>query len=188
LLAALPKVMHVQRPSRTEDSLLDRLIELTLAEAQTRRAGGECMRLRLSELMFVEVIRRYLEGLPSEHTGWLAALRDPGVGRALALIHEQPARVWTLEELARQSGMSRSVLADRFAQLVGEPPIQYLTNWRMQVAARLLADGASKVAVVGREVGYASEAAFSRSFKKLTGLSPATWRETHASRASTSMR
>jgi AraC-like DNA-binding protein len=182
LLSTLPKVMHVRRPAGAPESLLDRLIELTLIEARTRRAGGECMRLRLSELMFVEVVRRYLEALASDQTGWLAALRDPGVGRALALIHEQPAHAWTLEELARRSGMSRSVLADRFAQLVGEPPIQYLTNWRVQVAARLLADGASKVAAVGSEVGYASEAAFSRSFKKVTGMSPAAWRETCATR------
>jgi AraC-like DNA-binding protein len=138
--------------------------------------------LRLSELMFVEVVRRYLETLPPDQTGWLAALRDPAIGRVLALIHERPAHPWTLEELARQSGTSRSVLADRFAHLVGQPPMQYLTNWRIQVAARLLADGAKKVALVGAEVGYASEAAFSRSFKKLTGVSPAAWRETSGMR------
>ena len=182
LLAALPRVMHVRRPAGARGVLLDRLIELTLAEAQTRRAGGECIRLRLSELMFVEVVRRYLEALPTDHTGWLAALRDPGIARALSLLHERPAHDWTLEQLAKQSGMSRSVLADRFAHLVGQPPIQYLTHWRVQVAARLLTDGAKKVAAVGTDVGYASEAAFSRSFKKITGVSPAAWRATSAAR------
>jgi AraC-like DNA-binding protein len=180
LLATLPRVMHLKRPSGTRDALLDGLLDLTLAEAQTQRAGGECIRLRLSELMFVEVVRRYLETLPADQTGWLTALRDPGIGRVLALIHEQPAHPWTLEELAHRSGLSRSVLADRFVHLVGQPPMQYLTCWRIQVAARLLADGARKVAVVGAEVGYASEAAFSRSFKKLTGFSPASWRVTSA--------
>jgi len=180
LLATLPKVMHVRRRAGAEGVLLDRLIDLTLSEAQASRAGGECIRLRLSELMIVEVVRHYLEALPSNHAGWLGALRDPGIGRVLALLHERPAHAWTLEELARQSGMSRSVLADRFAQLVGQPPMQYLTHWRVQVAARLLADGVEKVAVIGREVGYASEAAFSRAFKKITGVSPAMWRRTAA--------
>jgi AraC-like DNA-binding protein len=177
LLDTLPRLMHVQRPADALNDLLDRLIELALAEAPLRRVGGECIRLRLSELMFVEVVRRYLETLPADKTGWLAGLRDPGIGRVLALLHERPSHAWTLEELARQVGMSRSVLADRFTHLVGHPPMQYLTRWRIQVAARLLADGASKVATVGREVGYASEAAFSRTFKKIAGISPAAWRK-----------
>jgi AraC-like DNA-binding protein len=177
LLAALPRFMHVKRLDGTQGDLLDRLIALTLAEAPTRRVGGECIRLRLSELMFVEVVRRYLESLPAEQTGWLAALRDPAIGRAIALLHDRPDEAWTLEALARQVGVSRSVLADRFAHLVGQPPMQYLTHWRIQMAARLLADGMTKVATVGYEVGYASEAAFSRSFKRITGVSPTAWRK-----------
>ena len=177
LLATLPRMMHVRSPGGAQGDLLDRLIALTLTEAPMRRPGGECIRLHLSELMFVEVVRRYLEALPADQTGWLAGLRDPGIGRALALLHQRPAHDWTLEELAAQAGLSRSVLADRFTRLVGHPPMQYLTHWRVQVAARLLADGAAKVAAVGLEVGYASEAAFSRSFKKIAGVSPATWRE-----------
>ena len=177
LLATLPNFMQVRRPAGAQDDLLDRLIELTLAEARMHRAGGQCIRLRLSELMFVEVVRRYLEALPAAHTGWLAGLRDPSIGRVLALLHERPAYAWTLDELARQVGMSRSVLADRFMHLVGQPPMQYLTCWRIQLAARLLADGARKVAAVAVEVGYASEAAFSRTFKRVTGVSPATWRK-----------
>lgn len=176
LLAALPRLMRVQCPASGADDLLDSLIGLTLAEARARRPGGEAIRLRLSELMFVEVVRRYLEALPAEQTGWLAGLRDPGIGRALSLLHDRPAHPWTLEELASRSGLSRSVLAERFARLVGQPPMQYLTCWRVQMAARLLADGGAKVAAVGQEVGYASEAAFSRTFKRVAGMSPAAWR------------
>jgi AraC-like DNA-binding protein len=108
--------------------------------------------------------------------GWLAGLRDPAIGRVLSMLHEEPARPWTLGELAARAGVSRAVAAERFAQLVGCPPIHYLTLWRMQIAARLLADGAMKVATVAHEVGYESEAAFSRAFKKVTGVPPAAWR------------
>jgi len=176
LLENLPRLLHVKRPVGDRDDLLDRLIDLTLAEAQKNRAGGECIRLRLSELIFVEVARRYLATLGANQTGWLSGLRDPSIGHALALLHERPAYAWTLKELAGQTGVSRSVLADRFVQLVGYPPMQYLTRWRIQLAARLLSDGARKVAAVGREVGYDSEAAFSRTFKRIAGVSPAAWR------------
>ncbi len=176
LLGTLPRLLHMQRPADLESDLLDRLIDLTLAEARIGRAGSECIRLGLSELIFIEVVRRYLATLPVEGAGWLSGLRDPAVGRVLALLHERPAHSWTLEELAHRTGMSRSVLADRFVQLVGCPPMQYLTQWRMQIAARLLSDGTMKVAAVGREVGYASEAAFSRTFKRIAGTSPAGWR------------
>ena len=132
--------------------------------------------------MFVEVVRRHLAALPPEQTGWLAGLRDPVVGRALALLHERPAHPWTLEDLARGAAVSRTVLAERFTHLVGDPPIQYLTRWRMQLAARLLAEDASKVAAVAAQVGYDSEAAFSRAFKKAAGVPPAAWRRQHAAR------
>jgi AraC-like DNA-binding protein len=136
--------------------------------------------LRLGELLFIEVIRRCLATLPVAQTGWLAGLRDPTVGRALMLLHRQPAQAWTLERLAEEVGISRSRLAERFMEFVGQPPMQYLTQWRMQLAARLLTEGSSKVAAAAREVGYDSEAAFSRAFKRLVGLSPAEWREKKA--------
>lgn len=176
LLATLPRALHVRRPENAASDFLSRLIELTVAEAAEQRPGGECIRLRLSELMFVEVMRRHLAALPNEQTGWLAGLRDPIVGRALALLHRQPAHEWTLEQLAGEVAVSRSTLAERFTLYVGQPPMQYLTQWRMQLAARLLTDGTMKVAAVAREVGYASEAAFSRAFTKLAGTSPAKWR------------
>lgn len=127
--------------------------------------------------MFIEVLRRYLDELPPGQTGWLAGLRDDVVGRALTLLHADPARPWTLDVLAREAATSRSNLAKRFAQLVGQPPMQYLAHWRMQVAANLLIQTGTKVAAIGVEVGYDSEAAFSRAFKKATGLAPGAWRD-----------
>ncbi len=183
VLATLPRFLQVKRRNYAGDELLDHLVELTLAEARTRRAGGDSIRLRLSELIFVEVIRRYLETLPVGGTGWLAGLRDRSVGRVLTLFHEHPARAWTLNELASESGLSRAVLAERFAHLVGCPPMKYLTLWRMQIAARMLADRPAKVAAVAHDVGYESEAAFSRAFKKATGVSPAAWRDHHVASA-----
>jgi AraC-like DNA-binding protein len=176
LLATLPRLLHVKRASRRPGDGLDRLLELTLAEARDQAPGAEGIRLRLSELMFVEVIRRYLSGLSPDDSGWLAGLQDEFIGRALALLHERVAHDWTLEALAGEVGLSRSAFADRFARLVGEPPMQYLTRWRMQLAASLLTDGSTKVAAIAREVGYESEAAFSRAFKKIAGASPVEWR------------
>jgi AraC-like DNA-binding protein len=176
VLSTLPRLLHVRRPEAAQDDLLSRLIDLTLAEVRKPRVGGESIRLRLSELIFVEVMRRYLETLPESKTGWLSGLRDPSIGKVLAMLHERPAHPWTLNELAQRAGMSRAALAARFAHLVGHSPMQYLTLWRMQIAARLLSDGSMKVAAVGREIGYESEAAFSRTFKKIVGVPPAMWR------------
>ena len=127
--------------------------------------------------MFVDVIRRHLESLPADRTDWLAGLREPFVGRALAALHRSPARDWTLESLARDVGLSRSALAERFTQFVGQPPMQYLANWRMQLAANYLTGGTDSVAVVAERVGYESEAAFSRAFKKMVGTPPSHWRK-----------
>jgi AraC-like DNA-binding protein len=138
--------------------------------------GGGSVLTRLAELMFVEVLRRYLEALPPGQRGWLAGLRDDVVGRGLGLLHGAPAHPWTLDELADSVAMSRSAFADRFTGLVGQPPMQYLAQWRMQLAAGRLASGNAKVAAIAEEVGYESEPAFSRAFKRLMGLSPGAWR------------
>jgi AraC-like DNA-binding protein len=130
---------------------------------------------RLSELMFI-VVRRYLETLPADRTGWLTGLRDPSVGRALTALHRSPTRDWTVGSLAREVGLSRSVLAERFTQFVGQPAMQYLTNWRMQLAANHLRSGTDSIATVADRVGYESEAAFSRAFKKVVGMPPSQWR------------
>jgi AraC-like DNA-binding protein len=177
LLASLPPLFVMRGTARrTRADRLDRLIELTLAESEQPEPGGASVRLRLSELIFVETIRRHLATIGARDKGWLAGLRDETVGRALALLHEQPARTWTLPTLAKEAGASRSALADRFTRLVGQPPMAYLTQWRMQLAARLLTDGARKVSAVASEVGYDSEAAFSRAFKRAAGHAPAAWR------------
>ena len=184
LLAALPPLLHVKGQGRQPGDRLDRLVELTLEATESSLPGGEAVRLRLSELIFVEAIRRHLAAQSVSRAaadlgagqGWLAGLADPAVGRALALLHGEPARAWTLDRLARAAGVSRTVLAERFALLVGCPPMHYLTLWRLQRAARLLADSPLKVAAAAHEVGYESEAAFSRAFKKATGLSPGDWR------------
>ncbi|MCG3202055.1 MAG: IS5 family transposase IS4811 [Gammaproteobacteria bacterium] len=181
LLATLPRVLHVSE--QPGEDWLSHFVRFALREANQQSAGGECMLARMSELMFVEVVRRYLNSLPPDQTGWLAGLRDRHVGRALSLLHERPAHSWTLDGLARQAGTSRSVLAERFQHFVGQPPMHYLTHWRMQVAAGLLVRGTSTVAGVATEVGYDSEAAFSRAFKKVVGVAPATWRRRQAGSA-----
>jgi AraC-like DNA-binding protein len=131
---------------------------------------------RLSELLFIEVLRRYMAGFPPDTVGWLGALKDPIVGRALQLMHCRPAHEWTVHNLARQVGASRSLLADRFKILLRQPPIQYLTCWRLQLAAEMLRDGNSAISQIAASVGYDSEAAFNRAFKRYTGKPPAAWR------------
>jgi AraC-like DNA-binding protein len=177
LLATLPRFIRVKRSCAGEENLLDRLIALTLAESRIRRFGGHAIGLGLSELIFIEVLRRHLETLPEGQRGWLAGLRDPAVARVLGLLHEEPARQWSLDELAREAGLSRAVLAERFTHFVGCPPMRYLTRWRMQVAARQIADRRLNIAAAAHEVGYESEAAFSRAFKRVTGMAPALWRD-----------
>ncbi len=174
LLAALPRRIHMRGMSSGGLSGFTRQVT---EESRLGRAGAASVLTRLAEVMFIEVLRRYLDDLPPEQTGWLAGLRDEVVGRVLTLLHGRPSHPWTLAELAREAASSRTSLAKRFALLVGQPPMQYLTQWRMQVAANLLSQSGTKVAAIGTEVGYDSEAAFSRAFKKATGLAPGAWRE-----------
>ncbi|HVZ73098.1 MAG TPA: AraC family transcriptional regulator [Polyangia bacterium] len=182
LLAALPRVLVVRGAG--PDDGLRRLVALALAESTSRREGSDAALARLSELLFVEVVRRHLATLPHDTRGWLAGLRDEVVGRALGRLHERPAHDWTLEELARVCSASRSVLAERFTQLVGAPPMQYLARWRMQLAAPLLAGTSTAVAEIAERVGYGSEAAFSRAFQRELGTTPAAWRRAHRPRGS----
>jgi AraC-like DNA-binding protein len=175
LLDNLPAVIKAGDPNR-HTGWIGQFIQYALAEAAGQRAGSESVLTKLSELMFIDVLRRYIESLPPERAGWLAGLRDPHVGKALSLMHETPSRDWTLEELARGSGASRSVLAERFTALVGVPPIAYLAKWRMQLAAEMLARGAGNIASIAESIGYDSEASFSRAFKKMLGVPPSQWR------------
>ena len=184
LLTALPRIIHLSAAgNEAATGWLATLLTIAVRESGSARAGRDNILARMSELMFVEAIRRYIEALPPAQTGWLAGLRDPVVGQALAALHGNPAAAWTVESLARAVGVSRSVLADRFAEMVGQPPMQYLALWRMQLASRLLLQS-EPVAEVAAAVGYESEAAFSRAFKKLVGEAPATWRRANVARAS----
>jgi len=174
LLASLPRVMHLKPES--EADVLHRLVELAVGESTVPRAGGDCVLSRVSELLFVEVVRRYVAQLPPEGVGWFAGLRDENIGRALQKLHQRPAHDWSLEELAKEVGLSRSVLAERFTHLVGIPPIQYLAKWRIQLAASLLRGGKASLAEIADRVGYGSEAALSRAFKRQVGVAPALYR------------
>jgi transcriptional regulator GlxA family with amidase domain len=153
-------------------------VDLAVAETAQPRAGN--MLAKLSELLFVETIRRYIKALPDDETGWLPGLRDPHIARALALLHGRPAHPWTVEEVARAVGLSRTVLAERFMHYLGQPPIQYLTRWRLSLAADHLRDGSTSIGRVAEQVGYDSEASFTRAFKRAFGLPPATWRRRKA--------
>jgi AraC-like DNA-binding protein len=176
LLDNLPRVIKAKDPEGSDPGWLGQFIRFAMIESSDKRAGGESVLAKLSELMFIEVVRRHLQAMPPEQAGWLAGLRDPFVGKALALMHAGPARNWTIEELAKSAGMSRSVLAERFTGLVGMPPMQYLAKWRMQMATGLLSDGSANLASVAKAIGYESEAAFSRAFKKMVGTPPSVWR------------
>ena len=174
LLATLPDLLHL--PAEGGGAWAEQFARFAAAESAAKRPGSEALLERLSEMMFVDAIRRHVERMPEESTGWLAGLSDRFVGRALALLHEQPAAEWTIDDLSRQVGLSRSALHERFVALIGLAPMQYLTQWRMQLASRLLLEGRASVASVALDVGYDSEAAFARAFKRLVGLPPATWR------------
>lgn len=174
LIATLPRLLHLRETG--EQGWISHFMHQAVAESREKRPGGEAMLERMSEMMFVDAVRRYVEGLPDESRGWLAGLRDRFVGRALALMHDDPARDWTVEELGERVGLSRSALHERFVDMIGLPPMQYLVNWRMQVAAGLLRNTNATIASVAQDVGYASEAAFIRAFKRLVGTPPATWR------------
>jgi AraC-like DNA-binding protein len=177
LLSALPRVIHVPGQTLGPASWVTSFLRAAVDESNHRRPGGEAVLERMSEMLFVEVLRRHVDVLPPEQTGWLAGMRDPAIGRVLAVIHEKPGGPWTLERLADDAAISRSSLHERFAHFIGQPPMQYLTQWRMQIASRLLRDTSTKLAAIAQDVGYDSEAAFSRAFKRVVGTSPRAWRE-----------
>jgi AraC-like DNA-binding protein len=179
LLAALPRVLHVPGTTLGPDSWVASFLRSAVVESSQRRHGGEAVLERMSELLFVEVLRRYVDALPAGQTGWLAGMRDPPVGRVLALLHQKPDAPWTLERLANEAAMSRSTLHERFVHFIGQPPMQYLAQWRMQLAATLLRDTKGKLIDVALGVGYESEAAFSRAFKRAVGVAPSAWRAGH---------
>ena len=180
-LAGLPRMIRINARADPTGKWLEDSIRYLVGEADRSRPGQSILLSRMAEALFVETLRRYMERLPAEHVGWLAGARDPIVGSALALLHRQPSTPWTVNELATSVGTSRSVLTERFARFLGEPPLTYLAAWRLQLAARLLTQGVKPIAQVAFEVGYESQAAFNRAFKREFGLAPGQYRKSRAS-------
>lgn len=177
LLQGLPPLLRVNVRGSNAGAWLEASVRYALAEARSPRPGGGGVLAKLAELLFIEVLRQYMnEARHDGRTGWLAGLRDRIVGAALNALHAQPARAWTLEDLAREAGTSRSVLAERFQHIVGDTPMQYLLQWRMVLAANLLCRGQHSLMQVANEVGYQTDTAFSRAFRREYGSPPATWR------------
>jgi AraC-like DNA-binding protein len=176
LVAALPAIMKLDVREDAGGEWIGASFQRAAQEFATGGMGSTTVLSKLAELLFVEAVRRYLTTLPAGQTGWLAGLRDRIVGRALALLHGQAGRHWTTEELAQQVGLSRSAFAQRFTALVGMPPMRYLAHWRLQLAAVRLRESPRAIAQIANDVGYESEAAFSRAFKKAFGVTPGAWR------------
>lgn len=176
VIDALPRVLHLRRIDGQSNLTFD-LMRVALQETETPRAGGETIRAKVSELMFMHAVRQYIDSLPEESIGWLAGLRDRHIGAALRAIHGSAARPWTLDTLAREVGMSRSTFAERFSEVMGTSAMHYLSSWRLQLAAALLDRPGMLIAKVAAEVGYESEAAFNRAFKRQVGVPPGAWRK-----------
>lgn len=176
LLWALPRLCRIPVADGAATRWMMSLFEMGAAESAARRPGAESLVARLSELLFIDAVRRYVDSLPPEQGGWFAGLRDPSVSRALAAIHGNPGRHWSADELASAAALSRSALNERFVRLIGEPPMQYLTSWRMALAGQALRESAEPVGRIAERLGYESEAAFNRAFKREFGRPPAAWR------------
>lgn len=177
LIAALPQTIVVRGSAGRPAAWLEPLLGFLSDEARTNDPGAEAVISRLTDVIFVQAVRTWMESHPRSHSGWLGALRDPQIGRALALVHRHPERAWTVATLAAEVGMSRSPFAARFGSLVGEGPLSYLRRWRLQLAGDLLVrEPFAAVAEVAARVGYLSEAALSRAFRREWGISPTAYR------------
>lgn len=188
VMSALPRLVRTNIRGRSSGPWLERSIQYAVGEATSGGPGAQLVAEKLAEVLFVEALRGYIDELAETETGWLAGLRDPVVGRSIALLHERPADAWTVASLARAVSVSRTVLAERFVGHVGIPPMQYLTQWRVALAAHLLRGGRLSLTQIAEQIGYESEAAFSRAFKRAYGRSPGTWRRLNANGHSTSVR
>lgn len=179
MLSGLPAVFKVNIRTDSSGQWLERSIQHLVDESASGRVGSEAMLAKLSEVLFVEVLRRFIDALPERQSGWLAGARDPIVGRSLALLHRRVAHPWTIADLAGEVGISRSALVERFSRYLAEPPMTYLTHWRLQLAAESLKKTSRGVADIASEIGYQSEAAFSRAFRRAFGQPPGRYRSDH---------
>jgi AraC-like DNA-binding protein len=186
VLAALPRVVTISLRNTDRAHWLETSLQHAVDEANSPRPGAEGVLAKLSELMVVQTLRQYVAQLEPEHSGWLSGLRDRAVGKCLALMHEKPAHPWTVDALAREVATSRSVLAERFTHFVGQSPMQYLGRWRMALATNYLKRSSLSLARIAEEVGYETDAAFSRAFRREFGIPPAAWRRVHTSNYATS--
>lgn len=177
VLAGLPRLLRVNIRGDSTGQWLEDSIRFSVTQGNSIGVGGQAVLAKLSEALFVETVRRYLQDAPSEESGWLAGVRDPDVGRALALLHAEPRRSWTIKDLASEVGVSRSVLAERFTRFMGEPPMSYLTRWRLQLGAQMLASTSRGIADIAADVSYESEASFNRAFKRVFDMPPARYRK-----------
>lgn len=177
MMASLPRLFTTALRCRSAGPWIEQSINFVLADSAAQAPGSELLVAKIAEALFAEVVRGYIEAMPANNPGWLAGLRDPQVAKCLALMHGDPRQAWTVDALADEVHISRSVLAEKFSDLVGVPPMQYLTRWRMIVAAGMLKNEQTNMARVAEGVGYESEAAFSRAFKREYGVSPSQWRQ-----------
>lgn len=176
MIEGLPDLVHIPVGNGPLVAPMRELLQMGVRESLESRPGGASMLAKLSELLFVEAMRRYVETLPPGGSGWLSGVRDPQIGKALALLHGDPSRAWSVESLAREVALSRSALAERFTTLLGEPPMKYLMRWRLALAAQMLRETRETVIRIAERSGYESEAAFNRAFKREFGSPPASWR------------
>jgi len=179
-LAGLPPILKVHVVNEPSGQWLENSIRFSVSQMSGSNDGAGVVLAKLSEVLFVETLRRYINALPPGQTGWLAGARDPFIGQALALLHKTPAHPWTVEDLARRVGLSRTRFADRFRHFLGEPPMAYLARWRVKLGAELLQSTEQSVAEVAATVGYESEFTFSRAFRREMGVSPGAWRKSGA--------
>lgn len=182
LLGGLPPVLKVNVRGSNAGMWLESSVRYALAEARSPRPGGAGVLAKLAEVLFIEMLRLYMNEQHEGRTGWLAAVADRVVGAALSALHKSPAQAWTVEELARVANTSRSVLAERFQQMVGSSPMQYLTTWRMMLAANLLSGSNAPLSRIAEDVGYQTDTAFIRAFRREFGSPPATWRRNQTRR------
>jgi len=175
-LGGLPPIIKVSIRDDDSGQWLENSLKFSVTEAASRREGAGAMLAKLSEVVFAETLRRYMRALPPNETGWMAAARDAEVGKALTLLHHRHQEPWTVATLAQEVGLSRTVLAERFRHFLGEPPMAYLTRWRLRLGARALTSTSHGVAAIATDVGYESEAAFNRAFKREYGVPPARYR------------